>query len=355
MSKDIVSIPEPKVTLVVVPRERFSCTQRSLESIFEYTKIPFNLVYIDGNSPKATHEYLVAEAQNRNFELVRTNYYLSPNAARNLGASKVKTEYLVFIDNDVVVSEGWLQPLVDCAESTGAAIVGPLVCQHEPIHEVIHCTGGEARILVDKKGQRRLREKLYNQGKRVADLMPKLARTETEIAEFHCVLVRSDIFQVTGSLDEALLNTREHVDFCLLATQAGLSVYFEPTSIVTYVPGPPLELRDIPFYMLRWSDAWELESLRHICQKWDVLEDGYFKVRYRRRGWRRYITLFEPVAQKLLFNWPWGSRFLARVLGKLDHLFLNPYLTTSYANYRKPSPQTIVSAKSPEPALLTTK
>lgn len=344
---------EPKVTVVVVPRERFSCTQRSLESIFLHTKIPFKLIYVDGNSPADTHNYLVSEAKQKNFELLRTDYYLSPNAARNIGAARVNTEYLVFIDNDVVVSDGWLEPLVDCAETTGAAIVGPLVCQNEPVHEVVHCTGGEARILIDKKGQRRLREKLYNQGKQVTALMPTLQRTETEIAEFHCVLVRSDIFQTTGPLDEALLNTREHVDFCLLATQAGKSVYFEPESIVTYVPGPPLKLNDVPFYMLRWSDAWELESLRHICKKWDVIEDGYFKVRYRRRGWRRYMTLFEPAAQMLLSNWPEGSRFLARVFGKLDHLFLNPYLTTAYARHRKPDPKTVVSTPSPEPALST--
>ncbi|ASC72502.1 hypothetical protein XM38_034600 [Halomicronema hongdechloris C2206] len=338
----------PKVTLVVVPRERFSCTARSLESIFEHTKVPFKLIYVDGNSPTPIREYLEKKAHERQFELIRTDNYLHPNAARNIGLYRVQTEYLVFIDNDVVVSDGWLDAMVSCADKTGADVVGPLVCQNEPIHTEIHCTGGEARIIIDKFGKRRLREKLYNQGKKVIDLISRLQRIQTEIAEFHCVLIRKTIFERIGYLDEALLNTREHVDFCLLVTEAGGSIYFEPSSIVTYVPGPPLKLSDIPFYMLRWSDDWELKSLHHIYRKWDVVEDGYFKTRYRRRGWRRYVTLFHPLSKKLLFNWNWGSHFLARVLGKLDHLFLNPYLTAVYARRQRSAPKTIVSAGSSE-------
>jgi len=336
-------IDTPKVTLVVVPRERFSCTIRSLESIFMYTRMPFELIYVDGNSPAQVREYLEKKAHEKKFELIRTNNYLHPNAARNIGLDRVRTEYLVFIDNDVIVSEGWLSAMVNCADETGADVVGPLVCQNQPLHEEVHCTGGEARIIIDKFGQRRLREKLYNQGKKVSDLMPRLRRSKTEIAEFHCVLIRRNIFDLVGHLDEALLNTREHVDFCLLATQSGSSIYFEPNSIVTYVPGPPLKLSDVPFYMLRWSDDWELKSLRHIYHKWNVVEDGYFKARYRRRGWRRYVTLFYPLAKKLMFNWNWGSHFLARVLGKLDHWFLNPFLTSMYARHQRPAPKIIVS------------
>lgn len=330
-----------KATVVVVPRERFSYAIQSLESIFQHTKVPFELIYVDGNSPRYVRDFLEDEASKRNFELIRTDYYLCPNAARNIGLQKVNTEYLVFIDNDVIVSEGWLEAMVNCADETGAVIVGPLVCQNEPAHQEIHCAGGEARIIVDKLGKRRLRERLYHQGKKVAAMMPKFHRTQTEIAEFHCVLVRKSIFEKIGLLDEALLNTREHVDFSMLVAQAGGSVYFEPTSIVTYVPGPPFKLSDLPFYMLRWSDDWEFKSLKHISQKWDVVEDGYFKVRYRRRGWRRYVMLFKPFADLMLPSWPEGSQFVAKVLGKLDHLFLNPLLTSNYARKVKPPLETV--------------
>ena len=45
---------EPQVTIVVSPRERFSATKESLESIYQHTKIPFKLIYVAGNSPRKT-------------------------------------------------------------------------------------------------------------------------------------------------------------------------------------------------------------------------------------------------------------------------------------------------------------
>ncbi|MEO1342314.1 MAG: glycosyltransferase family A protein, partial [Cyanobacteria bacterium J06635_13] len=126
-----------KVTIVVTPRERFSCTSRSLESIYQHTQIPFNLIYVDGNSPGKVARYLQQQAQAKNFHHLRTNYYLSPNHARNLGLEHVTTKYVVFVDNDVVVSPGWLSQLVQCAESTSATVVGPLMCQDEPVHQIV--------------------------------------------------------------------------------------------------------------------------------------------------------------------------------------------------------------------------
>ena len=108
---------DPQVTIVVVPRERFGLAARSLRSIYEQSDIPFRLVYVDGGSPSGVRRYLERQAEERGFELIRTDHYLSPNQARNLGLRRVKSEYVVFIDNDVVVAPGWLAPLVQISVS----------------------------------------------------------------------------------------------------------------------------------------------------------------------------------------------------------------------------------------------
>lgn len=330
------------VTLVVVPRERFSCAKDSLESIYNHTQMSFELVYVDGNSPAHLRSYLQAKAAEKQFQLIHTDYYLYPNQARNLGATAVKTPYLVFVDNDVIVSPGWLTALVQCAEATGAAVVGPLMCQYEPIHEEIHFAGGESHIWIDKTGRRRLREKMYNQGKKVDQLRPQLQRTETELAEFHCVLVRRQILEDLGGLDEKMLNTKEHLDFCMAVREAGGTVYFEPDALVTYVPGPPARWSDLHYYMLRWSDRWTLASLDHLRTKWNLAEDAYFKTKYRRLGWRRYGTILEPFVKRVTFGV--GSSLLTRAIAKLDHSF-NRFLTYLHAkqqtsNHRESAPTT---------------
>ncbi|NJL20439.1 MAG: glycosyltransferase [Leptolyngbyaceae cyanobacterium SM1_3_5] len=321
-----------EVTIVVVPRERFSYTRESLESIYEYTTVPFKLVYVDGNSPPETQQYLHTQSQEKGFRLIRTDYYLYPNRARNLGLAEVDTPFVAFLDNDVVVSQGWLEALVQCAKETDATIVGPLVCHEQPVHEIVHCAGGETHINVDVKGRRRLREKMYKQGHRVEKVLPNMQRTQTELCEFHCMFVRTEIFRQVGILDETMLNSKEHLDFCMSVIQAKGTVYFEPACIVTYVPGSPLKWSDFHFYMLRWSDAWELASLSRMREKWDLAEDGYFQHKYKIMGWRRKNSILRPLARQLAFGWKGSLLEKAWVFAlALGEKPLNHYLTARYA------------------------
>jgi GT2 family glycosyltransferase len=333
-----------EVTIVVVPRERFSYTRESLESIFAHTQMPYKLVYVDGNSPPQVRQYLETAAQARGFTSIRTDYYLSPSRARNLGLASVDTKYTLFMDNDVVVTPGWLEALVNCANETGAAVVGPLMCQHLPLHEDIHFAGGELRIVRDVHGKNRLREKMYRQGQSLVKVRSQLQRTQTELCEFHCALVRTDIFDRLGKFDEAILNTKYHVDFCLAVAQAGETVYFEPDSLATYVPSSPLPLSDWHFYMLRWSDAWELASLSRLQQKWDLTESSYFKQKYKALGWRRRNTILMPIVKRLTFGI--SNRWLQKVVmyGLLAPIEkrLNRYITDRYAQqYLTPTPRSV--------------
>lgn len=328
------AMTDPQVTLVVVPRERFSYTKESLESIYEHTDIPFKLVYVDGNSPTPIKRYLETQAQAKQFQLVRTNYYLSPNHARNIGLSYVDTKYLVFVDNDVIVSPGWLNALVTCAEETGATVVGPLMCQDEPLHETIHFAAGECHVVTDIHGKRHIREKMYKQGQQVSEVRPQLKRIETELAEFHSVLIRREIFQKIGYLDAKMLCTKEHLDFCMTVKEAGGSIYFEPDSLVTYVPGPPIELTDMYFYMLRWSDAWMYSSLENLRQKWGLVEDGYFKTKYNKKlGSRRRRTIIRPLSyrfKKLGKKLGLKRKQIEQALLAVDKV-VNRYITDRYA------------------------
>jgi GT2 family glycosyltransferase len=324
-------VTEPQVTIVVSPRERFSYTQQSLDSIYEHTQLPFKLIYVDGNSPTQVRKYLEVQAQAKGFQLIRSSQYLYPNQARNIGLRQVQTKYVAFVDNDVIVNKGWLTHLVRCAEETSATVVGPLMCQDEPVHQTIHFAGGESHIWQDTAGEtvrRRLREKMYRQGKQMAEVCNQLERQQTELAEFHCVLVRRSIFERIGLLDEQMLNTKEHLDFCMTVAQAGGTVYFEPKSVATYVPGPPLDWSDLHFYMLRWSDAWQLNSLNHLREKWNLAEDGYFKAKYKKLGWRRRKTVLKPLSRRLTFGIKSGV--VENLLAPVDKVF-NRYLTDRHA------------------------
>lgn len=292
------------VTIVVSPRERFSVSIRSLDSIYEHTNIPFELIYVDGGSPRHIRDHLQRVASERRFKLIRSDTFLSPNEARNVALRHVAAEarYVVFIDNDVVVSEGWLAPLVACAEETGAAIVGPLICQGSPLHTVVHCAGGECGVReIEANGQRErhLFEKIYSQGKSVAKLGPKLMRQPTRLAEYHCMMVRHSVLRETGPLDEEILSTREHLDLCMTVAERGGAIYFEPASVVTYLNDAPMRLSDLHYYMLRWGDAWERTSLIRMAEKWSLSTEGTLGFRLQHVGWRRRTYLIRPMVRAM--------------------------------------------------------
>ncbi len=322
---------KPNVTIVVVPRERFSYSRESLESIYQETGYPFELVYVDGGSPPYIRRYLAAKAQQQQFKLIRINHYLSPNRARNIGLGEVKSKYVVFIDNDVIVKRGWLESLVQSAEQTGASVVGTLTCLDRPFHQVIHNGGGETHIEERNnhgKVTRHAIQNSYLEGRRVNKIPEELNLTKFEFVELHCALVRTELFAKTGPFDEALLSTREHIDLCLSAASVGGSVYCDRQSIVTYVTGPKFDWWDVTYFMLRWSDAWDLASFDRFRQKWNVEEDWYFEKRYHRLGRRRYRALLRPVISR--FPLKEHRKWFAEVVKWLERP-LNNFISDSYA------------------------
>ncbi len=256
---------KPQVTIVVVPREQFGKAQASLENIYAATSVPFELVYVDGNSPPPLRRYLAQQAAARGFTLLRTERYLTSNEARNLGLRQVRTRYVAFLDNDVVVQPGWLEALLRCAEETGAWVVGPLMCVDQRGAPVIHYTGAEIRI-VEEMGRRRLHYVPRLPPRPLAEA-PSLRRERCDLVKFYCVLVRIEVFERLGPLDEGVRCFFEPADFALSIRAAGGSVYVEPGAVATHTLPPPLPFSDVPYFLLRWSNAWLRPSVRHFARK----------------------------------------------------------------------------------------
>jgi len=261
------------VTIVVVPRERFSIAPHSLESIYQHTTGAFELVYVDGASPSAVRRWLDQAATQYGFRLLRTRQYLMPNQARNIGLAEVKTKYVVFIDNDVIVWPGWLESLIECAEETGAWVVGPVISIGKPGEDCIHVTHGELHI-TESHGRRELDEEMCHINEHYHDIKHQLKRAPCDFVEFHCMLARRDAFECVGILDEKIMTTREHIDFCLAIEKAKGTVFFEPSSCVTHVPPwHYFSYVDLPYYLLRWNDKWAYESVQHFVRKWGLPDD----------------------------------------------------------------------------------
>ena len=297
----------PRVTVAFVPREQVSSTERCLETLITRTEEPYDLVVIDGGSPPAVKQYLQDVASKHKFTLVRTEEYLTPNQARNLALPHVKTEHVVFVDNDVLVSPGWLKALVDCAERTGAWVVGPLYFEFEPEGKRIHMFGGEVDIKDDGSGETTYVETHFHAHELISDVDLDLRSQRTDLIEFHTVLVQMKVFEKLGPLDEGFLSNSEHGDLCLSVRGAGGQIWLEPDSQITYAPPKSLSGADREFFLLRWSEAWSIASRRHMCEK--------YAINLKSRG-MKHAARWQ--SQHRRYSMPWVYRWkrrLGRVLG----------------------------------------
>jgi GT2 family glycosyltransferase len=331
---------EKKVTLIVVPRERFSYTQKSLENIYSETNLPFNLIYVDGNSPLHIKSYLELQAQKKDFQLIRVNSFLTPNQARNLALDHVDTEYVVFLDNDVLVKPGWLESLIHCAEETGAWIVGPLCLEGDDFAKV-HMAGGTYEF--KQRGSERwliMRRPYFRTP--LSKVRKKFKRQPTQAIEFHCVLVRTKVFQELGKLDEQVMGMGQEEDLCFSVLQSGQPIYFEPASVITYVPPQELAWSEMPFFYMRWSQAWCDISMKRLHEKWNLAKDAPVVKNYKKFV-IAHSCIPEPKVQKGQSYTSWILKFkikqlarkvMMRALRKLVNwqarLDLEKVLTTKY-------------------------
>lgn len=283
----------PRVTVVVTARERFSMAQESLASLLADPGCPMRVIYMDTGSPAALSRHLAATP---GIEVIRTPDFMAPNRARNLALDRVDTPYVVFVDNDVVFKPGWLRLLVECADATGATLVNPLVCIGVPHHTEVHLLGGVTRI-VEENGRRVIKVHPARQGVLVKDAGLPDHPYADELVEFHTVLVRTDHFRQHGKLDENLLTFCEETDLSLQVQATGGTIFFEPRAVVTYDFPRSFALSDLPWFLLRWSDRWLVQSLEHIERKWQVARSPAFDRLVRGNGWQRRQLIFRPLAR----------------------------------------------------------
>ena len=115
----------PRATIVMTARERHALTERSIASILAHMRSPVRLIYADGATPAPLMDRLAQRASRGELEIVDPGREAWPTHARRQALGRIDSDYVVFVDNDVVVEPGWLDALVTCADETGAGAVGP--------------------------------------------------------------------------------------------------------------------------------------------------------------------------------------------------------------------------------------
>jgi mycofactocin system glycosyltransferase len=142
-----------------------------------------------------------------------------PGAARNAGLTQVATPLVAFVDTDVELSDGWLEPLLRHFADPRVALVAPRVAT----------TGVPSPVA------------WYERGNSPLDLGPDPARiragTRVSYVPAAALVCRVDALREIGGFDEAL-RVGEDVDLVWRLDEAGWRCRYEPAVAVGHDPRP---------------------------------------------------------------------------------------------------------------------
>ena len=149
-------------------------------------------------------------------QVVRHPHNKGPAAARNTGLAVCQTDFVAFLDSDVVPRRGWLEALLGHFSDPTVALVAPRIVNLR-----------EPKGLVSR--YEAVRSSL-DLGQREAPVVPFGSVSYVPSAAIIC---RRSVLNELGGFDETLI-AGEDVDLCWRLIEAGARLRYEPIALVAH-------------------------------------------------------------------------------------------------------------------------
>ncbi|WP_313074007.1 glycosyltransferase [Melaminivora sp.] len=210
----VQAVELPSVSVVVLTYNNWAYTEACLRSLFTRTQYPGRLevVVADNASSDETVERLKQWAcEEPRLKLVLNERNLGFSAGNNAGLAAASGEYLVLLNNDTVVTRGWLLGLLRHFQADPRlGLLGPAT----------NHIGNESKVPVHYE---------------TLDQMPAAARAWTlahmgevyrlRTLAFFCVMLPRAVYEQVGPMDETFgRGFFEDDDYCRRIEQAGLTL-----------------------------------------------------------------------------------------------------------------------------------
>jgi GT2 family glycosyltransferase/tetratricopeptide (TPR) repeat protein len=198
------------VSIIILTYNQLQYTKECVESILQYTREPYEIIFVDNGSNDGSVKWLREKiSKNAHFRLIENNSNLGFARGCNHGIAASAGEYILLLNNDVVVTEDWLSGMLECLESDpNTGIIGPVTNNISGLQKNAGATYKTIKEMHNYAVM--FREK--NRHRRIP-----LRR----IVGF-CMLFRRSLIEVVGVLDENFgTGNFEDDDYCLRVSLEG--------------------------------------------------------------------------------------------------------------------------------------
>lgn len=216
---------EPQVSIVIPVYNKIDYTLACLKSLQVHAgTVSVEVIVVDDCSVDDTPARL---ADIDGLRTVRNAQNLGFVGSCNAGAAAARGEYVLFLNNDTVVTPGWLESLLRCfAEEPDAGLVGA---------KLVYPDGRlqEAGGIVFRDGSG------WNYGRFEDPADPRYNfRREADYCSGAAIMLRRALFDSLGGFDLRYAPAYyEDTDLAFAVRAAGLKVYYEPRSTVIHFEG----------------------------------------------------------------------------------------------------------------------
>lgn len=257
-----------KVSIVMLTYNQLEDTKICVESLFKHTKdVDFELIFVDNGSTKDnTKTYLEKlKTENSNVKVIYNESNLGFACANNQGIEISEGEYVLLLNNDVILTDGWLDRMLQAAESDKKTGMVAPVTNHASGRQVVVFDGTadeDEAIQTFAKANLLKNAGLWIPVKRVIGF---------------CMLVKREVLFKVGVLDEMFgPGGYEDYDYCMRIKQEGYDIVIACDVFVFHIGGKGYSSNNMNYSNLRTKnielliDKWTRNSLE-IMEK---LPDG---------------------------------------------------------------------------------
>jgi hypothetical protein len=231
-------------SVVVVSYNGKNFLRECLKSIPKSEILPKKIVAVDDFSDDGTAEMVKKEFSA--VELIRSGKNFGPTFSRNRGAELVDSEYVIFLDNDVLVRPGTFKKLISfLKENPDAGIVGTKIVP-ESKEKIWWNMGYEPNNLREAAGYLLgFLLKFFPRSERLKNLAVKFVLNYSDYKKTvpvgwvieSCFAINKKLFDSIGGFDERFFMFFEGPDLCFRVKKSGLKVYFYPDAAVDSLSG----------------------------------------------------------------------------------------------------------------------
>ena len=200
---------QAKVSIIVPLYNRLDCTESFLESFLETTKsVSFKLIFVNDCSEDGSKAFLDTRRDDR-IVTIHNEQRMGYAKSVNRGAAQATGEFLGLLNNDLVLTKGWFEPMLECFNKRLKVGTVGNIQRNIKTKRIDH-----AGIIFDLVGLPDHYGKNY-------PFIPSFDYRDFPAVTGACMLIRRSLFEEMNGFDESYINGCEDVDLCLRIGQKG--------------------------------------------------------------------------------------------------------------------------------------